>query len=186
MFLWVLFGELIVAHLTKKLSSFYGFQRINVVYTKSREADINRKKICLSYSFQASLTLCQITETSLHVTDTRVNLTLDKDYKRVIPRQIEYVQTVPKNKNECKEYRVEIQVSSIGVLGFPLHLLLCSKHFSHTGNAPAPWYRIFLQEVIVTQRARKPLAFAKSESHRHVYKGLLWILSESIWVQWKF
>lgn len=107
-FLLILFWELIVAHLVKNVSSFYGFKRMNVVYTKSREADIKQKKKCSSY----------ITETHLHVTDTQVNLTLDKGYNRVIPREIKYEQRVHRNKNECKEYRVEIQVSLICVVTF--------------------------------------------------------------------
>jgi hypothetical protein len=96
-----------------------------------------------------------MTEVHLHVTDTQVNLTLDEGYKRVAPRKISYVERLAKNKNECKEFQVQIEVSSVGVAGFPLYSLLRSRHFSHTGDAPTPWYRVILEEVVITQRARK-------------------------------
>lgn len=58
-----------------------------------------------------NITAC-ITYKGRHVpstVDIRVDLTLDEDYKRVRPREIWYAQTVPKKKNECKEYRVQIE-----------------------------------------------------------------------------
>ncbi|PNF29707.1 hypothetical protein B7P43_G13071, partial [Cryptotermes secundus] len=62
------------------------------------------------YATSFNITAC-ITYSGKHVPstlDTQVNLTLDKGFKRVRPREIEYEQRVHRNKNECKEHRVEI------------------------------------------------------------------------------
>jgi hypothetical protein len=109
------------------------------VYTKSREICIRQTNTqCSSYSFQASLLLCHITDAHLHVTDTRIILTIDENNWRAEQNRIEYVRRVEKDTNVCEEHNVRIKVSSNGVVDFLLHLHLCCRQFSHTSDAPTP------------------------------------------------
>jgi hypothetical protein len=143
-------GKLIVVYLLKKFFSFYEFQRLIIMHAKFWEVDIKQEKKCSSESSQASLRHCEITEARLHVTDTRVNLTLDKDNERVVPKQVVYEQTVPKDKNDCKEYQVQIQVSSSCVTGFPLQVgisVILAIHHLHGIGSSLKKFLLLSQEI---------------------------------------
>jgi hypothetical protein len=78
--------------------------------------------------------------------DTGITLTLDKIYQRVRPKEITYTLKVPRNRKNCTEHRVFIEVSarSLAVFPLPSHL-----NFNMTDGKLIPWHRIFIERQVI-------------------------------------